>query len=101
MKYLDKVKASDVIKKAINALGHGEDVRVIYGKDYKGNDKIYSIRCYVYTDGEKSFSIADAEYAFNSMNIDSLTNTQAKAYSFDLMRQKTSYNFPLYKMQLA
>ena len=101
MKYLDKVKASDVIKKAINALGHGEDVRVIYGKDYKGNDKIYSIRCYVYTDGEKSFSIADAEYAFNSMNIDSLTNTQAKAYSFDLMRQKTSYNFPLYQMKLA
>ena len=101
MKYLDKVKASDVIKKAINALGHGEDVRVIYGKDYKGNDKIYSIRCYVYSDGEKSFSIADAEYAFNSMNIDSLTNTQAKAYTFDLMRQKTSYNFPLYQMKLA
>lgn len=101
MKYLDKVKAANVIKSAINALGHGEDVRVIYGKDYKGNDKIYSIRCYVYSDGEKSFSIADAEYAFNSMNIDSLTNTQAKAYTFDLMRQKTSYNFPLYQMKLA
>ena len=101
MKYLDKVKASDVIKKAIDQLGHGEDVRVIYGKDYKGNDQVYAIRCYVYTDGERSYSIADAEYAFQSMNIDSLTNTQAKAYTFDLMRNKTTYNFPLYQMKLA
>ena len=35
------------------------------------------------------------------MNIDSFTNTQAKAYTYDMMGQRTQYNFPLYEMKIV
>jgi hypothetical protein len=39
--------------------------------------------------------------SFSGMNIDSLGPTMAKAYTFDMMSQKTSYNFPLYQMEIV
>ena len=35
------------------------------------------------------------------MNIESLGRTIAKAYTYDMMRQRTSYNFPLFEMELV
>jgi len=38
---------------------------------------------------------------FSGMNIDSLGPTTAKAYTFDMMSQKTTYTFPLYEMKIG
>jgi hypothetical protein len=35
------------------------------------------------------------------MNIDSLGPTTAKAYSYDMMSQRTNYVFPLYEMTIV
>jgi hypothetical protein len=35
------------------------------------------------------------------MNVDKITNTMLKCYSFDLMGQKTTYNFPLYLFKIV
>ena len=35
------------------------------------------------------------------MNIDKIGNTQMKAYSFDMMSNKTTYNFPLYLLNIV
>lgn len=103
MTYSEKVKAAKTIITAIQALKSGEEIRVSYGIKHNGTPKYYVFSCYEYqtSDREKSFSIADAEFRLNSMNISALTNTQAKAYSYDLMSQRTTYNFPLYQMKIV
>ena len=35
------------------------------------------------------------------MNIDSLGRTTFKAYTYDMMSQRTTYNFPLYEMTIV
>lgn len=102
MTYTEKVKASKVVLEAIKGLGNGEKVVVSYGTDYYGRPKEYTIRCDVYNPSGPSYSIYPNDaWSFRGMNIDSLTNTQAKAYTYDMMSQRTSYNFPLYKMTIV
>ena len=38
---------------------------------------------------------------FSGMNIDSLGRTTIKAYTYDMMSQRTSYTFPLYEMEIV
>lgn len=102
MTYSDRVKQSKKVLEAIKALGKDESVRVTYGTDYNGKPQAYKINCSIYRDGEPSYSIyKDEVWGINGMNIDSLTNTQAKAYTYDMMSQRTNYNFPLYEMELV
>ena len=98
MKYIDKVKASIDIAEAIKALKDKESLRVTYGKDYKGNPKEYSI--YAYNDYRDEVSYAIRSNALSSMNIDTVTATTMKAYSYDMMSQRTNYSFPLYELKL-
>ena len=98
MTYSDKVKQSKKVLEAIYGLKDGEDLKVTYGKAFKGEPKEYKIRAYMsYNDG-MSYSIWNT---FQGMNIEALTNTQAKAYTYDMMSQRTNYNFPLYKMEIV
>ena len=102
MNYSDKVKQSKKVLEAIKALGKDESVRVIYGTDYNGKPQVFKINCSIYGSGRTSYGIyKDVVWDFNGMNIDSLTSTQAKAYTYDMMAQKTTYNFPLYEMELV
>jgi hypothetical protein len=102
MTYSDKVKQSKKVLEAIKALGNDETIVVSYGKDYNGQPKEYRIRCTIYEHSGVTYSIHTNDYwSVSGMNIDSLTNTQAKTYTYDMMRQRTSYNFPLYEMELV
>jgi len=102
MTYSDKVKASKGLLEAIKALGNNESIKVIYGKDYNGNPRQYKIKCSIYKASGPSYSIyKDDVWAIDGMNIDSLTSTQAKAYTYDMMGQRTTYNFPLYGMEIV
>ena len=102
MTYLEKVKASKSLLEAIKALGNNESIKVQYGTDYNGKPRQYKIKCTIYKHSGPRYSIhKDDIFSIDGMNIDSLTNTQAKAYTFDMMSQKTTYNFPLYNMKIV
>ena len=102
MTYSDKVKASKDLLEAIKALGNDESIKVQYGTDYNGKPKQYKIKCSIYKPSGPTYSIhKDDFWAIDGMNIESLTNTQAKAYTYDMMGQRTTYNFPLYAMKIV
>jgi hypothetical protein len=101
MTYSDKVKASKKVLDAIKALGDNEVLEVSYGIGYKGKPNVYTIRAYSSekgTDRDMSYSIWST---FTGMNIDSMGPTTIKAYTFDMMSQKTTYMFPLYEMSIV
>lgn len=102
MTYSAKVNASKTIINAINALRDKEYIVVSYGTDYNGEPQEYRIVCSIYRDNKPTYSINRNDvWALDGMNIESFTNTMAKAYTFDMMRQKTTYNFPLYEMTIV
>lgn len=98
MTYSDKVKQSKNVLEAIKGLEDKDAIKVSYGKSREGIPAIYTIRAYEGYKGEMSYSIWNT---FSGMNIEALTNTQAKAYTYDMMSQRTNYNFPLYKMEIV
>lgn len=97
MTYSEKKKASKKVLEAIYGLKGNEMIKVQYGTGYKGKPNYYWIKAYD-SHGDMSYSIWTG---FAGMNIDTLTNTQAKAYTYDMMSQRTTYNFPLYKMEIV
>lgn len=102
MTYSDKVKASKTLLEAIKSLGNDESIIVKYGKDYNGQPMEYKIKCNIFRDGKPSYSIHKNDvWAFSGMNISSLNKTTMDAYTFDMMSQKTTYRFPLYKMVMG
>ena len=102
MTYSDKVKASQIIVNAINALGNDEHIVVSYGTDYDNKPQRYRIKCSIYKGGKPSYSIhRDDVWAINGMNFSEISKTVAKAYTYDMMNQRTTYNFPLYDMELV
>src|SRR6056300_384901 len=102
MTYSAKVSASKTIVNAINGLKDKEYIVVSYGTDYDGKPQAYRITCSLFRDNKPSYSISRNDvWALDSMNIGAFTNTMAKAYSFDMMRQRTTYNFPLYEMAIV
>jgi hypothetical protein len=102
MTYSDKVKASNIIINAINGLKDKEYIVVSYGTDYNNEPQQYRITCSIFRDGKPSYSITRNDvWAIAGMNIGEFTNTMAKAYNYDMMNQRTSYNFPLYEMTIV
>ena len=103
MTYSDKVKASKDLLRAINALEDSQYVVVEYGVDFKGEPKRYRIECSRFReDREKTYRVhKDEKFSFSGMNIEKFSGTKAYAYTYDLMNQRTTYNFPLYAMKLV
>lgn len=100
MTYSNKVKASQTIINAINALGDNEHIVVTYGTDYNNEPQRFRIKCSIFKSGP-SYSIRkDDVFAFDGMNISEISKTTAKAYTYDMMNQRTTYTFPLYEMEL-
>ena len=98
MTYSEKKQASKSVLDAILALKDEEVLKVAYGKGYKGEPNVYTIRAYKGSGDKMSYSIWST---FSGMNISSLGPTTAKAYTFDMMSQKTTYTFPLYEMEIG
>lgn len=100
MKYIDKVRQSDKIYSLVKSLEYGDRLTVIYGADKFGTVRKFEIENYNSINKDRaSYSIKEADTLLGaSMNIEHVTKTQLKAYTFDMMKQKTTYNFPIYKM---
>ena len=102
MLYSEKVKKSKNITKKIKALEPREELEVTYGVDREGKPKVFVIRAYKGFRGETDYTIRDGNSLLGGqMNIEKLTNTQMKGYSFDMMGTKTTYNFPLYLINIV
>ena len=97
MTYSDKVNKSKSVLEAINSLKDEEKLKVTYGVGYKGKPNEYTIHCYSSSKGDMSYSIWSS---FSGMNIETIGKTTMKAYTFDMMSQKTTYAFPLYKLNV-
>ncbi len=103
MTYSEKVKASKELLTAIQSLEDNQYVIVEYGTDYKGEPNRYKIDALVYEhSGKATYRIyKDELLATNGMNVERFSGTKMYAYTFDLMSQKTTYNFPLWQMKLV
>tara|TARA_X000001316_G_C910319_1_gene25833 strand:+ start:272 stop:643 length:372 start_codon:yes stop_codon:yes gene_type:complete len=97
MTYSDKVKQSKNVLEAIKGLKDEEVLKVTYGVGFKGVPNQYTIRAYSGREGAMSYSIWST---FSGMNIDTIGKTTMKAYTYDMMSQKTTYVFPLYKINI-
>ena len=98
MTYSDRVKQSKTLIQSIQSLKHDEQLEVEYGQDRNGKPNYYKIKAY-YSEycKEMSYSIWDS---FRGMNIDTIGKTTMKAYTYDMMNQRTTYTFPLYDIKL-
>ena len=101
MTYLEKKQASKKVLDAIKALEDSEVLEVSYGIGYKGKPNVYTIRAYSSGKGSDKDMCYSIWSTFSGMNIDSLGPTTLKAYTFDMMTQKTTYTFPLYEMEIG
>lgn len=102
MTYQEKIKESKKIHKSITSLRVKEEIKVTYGVDRNGKPAEYTIRAYKGFREESNYAISEANsFMGRSMNVDKVTNTMLKCYSFDLMNQRTTYNFPLYLLKVV
>ena len=102
MNYQEKVKQSKKITKEIKALEPREEFEVTYGVDRKGKPRVFVIRAYTGFRDKIDYTIRDGNSLLGGqMNIEKITNTQMKGYSFDMMGTKTTYNFPLYMFNIV
>ena len=97
MTYSDKVKQSKKVLEAMYGLKDGESIEVSYGKNRKGEPETYTIRAYKSYKDEITYSIWSS---YQGMNIDKIGKTTMRGYTFDMMSQRTTYTFPLYKMNI-
>ena len=97
MTYSQKVKQSKKVLEAIRSLKDDESITVTYGKNSTGEPKEYKIRAYNSYKDEISYSIWSS---YQGMNIDKIGKTTMKAYTYDMMSQRTTYVFPLYKLNV-
>ena len=95
MTYQEKVKKSKNILKKIKNLKDKEELIVTYGKDREGNPKEYKISANQWTK-DMSYSIYENKVFGSGMNVDKITGTQLKCYTYDMMANQTTYNFPLW-----
>ena len=100
MVYSEKVKKSKEILKAIKSLKDKESLIVTFGKDREGNPMEYKISANQWSK-DMSYGIHENRVFGQGMNVDKITNTQMKCYTFDMMANKTTYNFPLWLFKIV
>ena len=100
MTYQEKVKKSKNILKKIKNLKDKEELIVTYGKDREGNPKEYKISANQWTK-DMSYSIYENKVFGSGMNVDKITGTQLKCYTYDMMANQTTYNFPLWLFKIV
>ena len=102
MKYSDKFNKSKEILDSIFSLKDQEELVVTYGKDrYNDKPREFRIKCYSNYNGNGFHYSIWERRGLGGMNIDKIGRTTMKGYTFDMMSQKTTYTFPLYKMKIV
>ena len=101
MKYSDKLNKSKEVLDSMYSLKDGEELTVTFGKDrYDNKPREFRIKCYKnYNNDGFHYSIWESK-GLGGMNI-KIGRTTMKGYTFDMMSQKTTYVFPLYKMKIV
>ena len=97
MTYSDKVKQSKNVLNAIQSLKDDEHIIVSYGTDREGKPNYYKVKAYKGYRDEMQYSIWNT---FAGMNIDKIGPTTMKAYTYDMMSQRTNWTFNLYDINL-
>ena len=101
MNYQEKVNQSKRIIREIESLEPGEEFEVTYGVDRDGKPRVFTIKAYNGFKDEIDYTIREGRgYLGGSMNIEKITSTRVKGYTFDMMRNMTTYNFPLWIMKI-
>lgn len=101
MKYSSKLKKSKVILDKLNSLKDQEELTIEFGKDYKGEPREFRIKKYRNFRGDGFHYAIWESKGLNGMNIESIGRTTMKGYTYDMMSQKTTYTFPIYKFKLV
>ena len=101
MNYQDKVNKSKKIIKKIESLEPGEEFEVTYGVDRNDIPRVFTIKAYNGFKDEIDYTIREGRgYLGGSMNIEKITSTRMKGYTFDMMSNMTTYSFPLWVMKI-
>jgi hypothetical protein len=98
MTYSEQIKKSKEVLGLIKGLKDQEVLEFSYGKGFKGEPTVYTIKCWIHKDGEVSYSIWTN---FSGMNVGKLTSTRANCYTYDMMSQRTNYSFKLWEMKVG
>ena len=107
MTYSEKIKQSKNVLAAIKALGHSEVLQFTFGTEYcykqkREINRVFEIKAYTYqSTGDTDYSVYEAKTFGRSMNVDKITSTALKLYSYDMMGTRTTYTMPLYAMRMG
>lgn len=103
LSYVEKVKAAKKNLEVLKSMKPGDRLKVTFDSITKWNrEKLqeFSISCWSYSDEDISYSIYKGDSVTEGMNFQP-SRTTLKAYTYDMMSQKTTYNFPLYQMNIV
>ena len=107
MTYQEKIKASKNVLAAIKALAGGEVLQFTYGSEYDYTTKtnvprVFEIKAYTYkSTGSTDYSVYEDKTFGRGMNVDKITSTSLKLYSYDMMGNRTTYTMPLYHITMG
>ena len=98
MTYKEQIKESKRVLGLINNLKDKEVLEFSYGKGFRGEPNVYTLKCYIDALGEVSYSVWTN---VSGMNVGSLSKTRVNCYSYDMMSQRTNYSFKLWEMEIG
>jgi hypothetical protein len=98
MDYKEQIKKSKRVLGLIKDLKDKEVLEFSYGKGWRGEPNVYTIKCYIDAAEDVSYSVWNN---FSGMNVGSLSKTRVNCYSYDMMSQRTNYSFKLWLMEVG
>ena len=98
MTYKEQIKKSKRVLGLINELKDQEVLEFSYGKGFKGEPNVYTLKCWIHKDGEVSYSVWNN---YSGMNVSSMSKTRVHCYTYDMMSQRTNYSFELWDMKVG
>ena len=98
MDYKEQIKKSKRVLGLIKDLKDKEVLEFSYGKGWRGEPNVYTIKCYIDAAEDVSYSVWNN---FSGMNVGSLSKTRVNCYSYDMMSQRTNYSFKLWEMEVG
>ena len=88
-----------VTREMIESMEVGDKLEVSYKFEEFGMTKERTLVIEAYESiGEVQLSVRAKNNLFGSMNVEKVTGTRLKAYSYDLMSQRTTYDFKFSQM---
>ena len=88
-----------VTREMVESMEVGDQLEVSYKFEEFGMTKERTLVIEAYESiGEVQLSVRAKNNLFGSMNVEKVTGTRLKAYSYDLMSQRTTYDFKFSQM---